>query len=186
MPVETEMETKPVKKKKWGKEVREWLTAIAIAVIASMLIQNYAFAQVQVFNISMQNTLVEGQRLFEDKISYHVTSPKRGEIVIVKDRLEHRNLVKRVIGLPGETIEFRDGFVYVNGVKLDESYVKGQTWSDDFETPYTIPANHIFVMGDNRERSEDSRTFGAVSDSDIDGRVLFRIWPLNKFGAIPS
>jgi len=179
------METKPVKKK-WIKELREWLTAITIAVVASMLIQNYAFAQVQVFNVSMQNTLVEGQRLFEDKLSYHLTSPKRGEIVIVKDRSEHRNLVKRVIALPGETLEFKDGFVYVDGVKLDEPYVKGATWPNDFATPYIIPSNHIFVMGDNRERSEDSRAFGAVPYSDLDGRVLFRIWPLNKFGSIHS
>ncbi|GFN33886.1 signal peptidase I [Paenibacillus xylaniclasticus] len=185
METKTQVETKPKSARRF-KELREWLLAIAIAVIVSMLIQNYAFAQVQVFNISMQNTLVEGQRLFEDKLSYHFTSPKRGQIVIIKDKAEQRNLVKRVIALPGETVEFRDGFVYVNGNKLDEPYVKGQSFPNGLVTPYTVPSNHVFVMGDNRERSEDSRAFGAVPYSDIEGRVLFRIWPLSKFGAISS
>jgi signal peptidase I, bacterial type len=177
----TEVKRRP---KKWTKELREWLTAIAVAVVLSLLIQNYAFAQVQVFNISMQNTLVEGQRLFEDKLSYHLTVPKRGEIVIINSKEEHRNLVKRVIGLPGETIDFRDGAVYINGEKLDETYAKGQTFPRNFRTPYVVPEDHVFVLGDNREYSEDSRTFGAVHYSDIDGRVLFRIWPLNQFGSI--
>jgi signal peptidase I len=170
--------------KKWTRELREWFTAIAVAVILSLLIQNYAFAQVKVFNISMQNTLVQGQRLFEDKISYHITAPKRGEIVIINNREEHRNLVKRVIALPGETIDFRDGVVYINDSKLDEPYTKGLTFSNNFKTPYVVPADHVFVLGDNREHSEDSRAFGAVSYSDLDGRILFRVWPLDKFGAI--
>ncbi|GMK38108.1 signal peptidase I [Paenibacillus sp. CCS19] len=180
--MENQTETK--RPKKWTRELREWLTAIAVAVILSLLIQNYAFAQVQVFNISMQNTLVEGQRLFEDKLSYHITEPKRGEIVIINSKEEHRNLVKRVIALPGETIDFRDGAVFVNDVKLDEPYTKGQSYPNNFKTPYMVPDDHVFVLGDNRERSEDSRVFGAVSYADIDGRVLFRVWPLNKFGSI--
>lgn len=170
--------------KRWTKELRDWFTAIAVAVVLSLLIQNYAFAQVQVFNISMQNTLVEGQRLFEDKLSYHITTPKRGEIVIINSREENRNLVKRVIALSGETIDFRDGAVYINDEKLDETYTKGQTFPNNFKTPYVVPADHVFVLGDNRERSEDSRAFGAVSYSEIDGRILFRVWPLNKFGSI--
>lgn len=179
-----ETNTKRGAGKRWMKELREWSTALAIAVILSLLIQNYAFAQVKVFNISMQNTLVEGQRLFEDKLSYYVTAPKRGDIVIIRDREEHRNLVKRVIALPGETIDFRDGFVYVNDTKLDEPYVKGETMSNNFKTPYVVPANHVFVLGDNRQHSDDSRKFGAVDYSDIDGRVLFRIWPLDQIGSI--
>ncbi|PWV90964.1 signal peptidase I [Paenibacillus cellulosilyticus] len=177
-------ETVVKRPKKWTRELREWFTAVAIAVVLSLLIQNYAFAQVQVFNISMQNTLVEGQRLFEDKISYHLTTPKRGEVVIIDSKAENRNLVKRVIALPGETIDFRDGAVYINDEKLDESYTKGLTYSNNFKTPYVVPDHSVFVLGDNRENSEDSRVFGAVSYSDIDGRILFRVWPLNKFGSL--
>ncbi|EFM08516.1 signal peptidase I [Paenibacillus curdlanolyticus YK9] len=172
------------KKSRLLKEVRDWSTAIILAVVLSFFIQNYAFAQVKVFNISMQNTLVAGQRLFEDKITYHMSVPKRGDIVIIDDTREDRNLVKRVIGLPGETIDFRDGYVFINGVKLEEAYIKGSTLPDQQKVPYTIPANHVFVMGDNREHSEDSRAFGAVPYADIEGRVVLRIWPLSEFGGI--
>ncbi|MWC29336.1 signal peptidase I [Paenibacillus sp. MMS18-CY102] len=183
MELDKSVNNKP-KKSRFKKELRDWSTALVLAVVLSFLIQNYAFAQVKVINISMQNTLVEGQRLFEDKITYHISTPKRGDIVIIDDPTQDRNLVKRVIGLPGETIDIRDGYVFINGVKLEEAYTKGMTYPRVIKMPYTIPAKHIFVMGDNREQSDDSRTFGAVKYDDIEGRVVLRVWPLSEFGSI--
>ncbi|WP_274651470.1 signal peptidase I [Paenibacillus humicola] len=180
------MEEEPIKRpaKRWVRELREWVISLAIAVTVSLLIQNYAFAQTKVLNVSMQRTLFDGQRLIEDKISYHFEHPHRGDIVIINGPESDKRLIKRVIGLPGDVLDFRNGLVYVNGKKLDEPYVKGQTFSNGLQLPYTVPANKVFVMGDNRENSMDSREIGPIALSSIEGRAVFRLWPLNKFGEL--
>jgi len=170
-------------KKRW-RELREWVTSLTIAVVVALLVQNYAFAQTEVRNISMQTTLYEGQRLIEDKISYQFESPSRGDIVIINGPESEMRLIKRVIGLPSDVIDMKDGEVYVNGEKLNEPYVKGTTSSKGLELPYTVPEGHLFVMGDNRERSMDSRELGPIARSSIEGRAIFRLWPLNKFGGL--
>jgi signal peptidase I len=172
------------KKKKWFRELQEWVLSLTIAVIAALLIQNYAFAQTEVKNISMQRTLVEGQRLIEDKISYRFEHPSRGDIVIINGPESEKRLIKRVIGLPGDVLNFKDGHVYINGKLLEEPYVKGQTYANGLAVPYTVPANKVFVMGDNRENSQDSRVIGPIAMSSIEGRAIFRLWPLNKFGQL--
>jgi signal peptidase I len=167
--------------KKW---VREWGVPLVIAFIGATLFRTYGFAQIQVVDVSMQNTFFEGHRLIEDKISYRFTGPERGDIVIIRDPELPERLIKRVIGLPGETIHIEDGAVWIDGVRLDEPYVKGLTFPSTVEMPYRIPPDSVFVMGDNRERSLDSRALGAISLSSIEGKVDVRIWPFSQFGFV--
>lgn len=178
-----EMEVKQ-RGNRWLKEFKDWTLSLGIAVVVALLFQNYVYAQTEVHNVSMQNTLVEGQRLIEDKWSYRFHRPEHGDIVIIR-RPEHEGrLVKRVIGLPGQTIDFRDGAVYVDGEKLEESYVKGETFAGKIAVPYTVPDEHVFVLGDNRENSLDSRAFGPVAIDSLEGKAVFRVWPIGKFGNI--
>ncbi|HEX7058163.1 MAG TPA: signal peptidase I, partial [Bacilli bacterium] len=128
----------------------------------------------------------EGQRLIEDKITYRFYGPSRGDIVIVHGPESDRRLVKRIIGLPGDVIDMRDGKLYLNGRELYEPYVKGKTYPNGMKLPYTVPAHKVFVMGDNREVSLDSRSpeIGPIDLNSIEGKIIFRIWPLSKFGTI--
>ncbi|NBD22382.1 signal peptidase I [Paenibacillus glycinis] len=172
-------------KKSWIREVRDWCVTLGIAIAAALLIQNYAFAQTEVKNISMQKTLVDGQRLIEDKISYRFEMPHRGDIVIIDGPESDKRLIKRVVGLPGDVIDFTsDGHVLVNQKLLQEPYVKGLTYSNGLKVPYTVPAKSVFVMGDNRENSQDSRMLGPIALSSLEGRAVFRLWPLSKFGQL--
>ncbi|WP_240633146.1 signal peptidase I [Paenibacillus montanisoli] len=172
-------------KKSWVKEARDWTVSLGVAVVAALLIQNYAFAQTEVRNVSMQKTLVEGQRLIEDKISYRFDSPERGDIVIIHGPESDKRLIKRVIGLPGDVINITgDGRVVLNGELQNEPYVKGRTFANGMEMPFTVPPKSVFVMGDNRENSQDSRELGPIAMSSLEGRAIFRLWPPDKFGGL--
>lgn len=180
------METsKPAtKEKKWIKELREWSLSLGLAVVAAMLLQNYVYAQTEVHNVSMQHTLSEGQRLIEDKWSYRFSDPKRGDIVIINGPEHQDRLVKRVIALPGETVDMKDGAVYIDGQPLEEPYANGSTYAGAVQMPFAVPDGHVFVLGDNRENSLDSRSFGPVAMSSLEGKAVFRIWPVNEFGTL--
>lgn len=171
-------------RKKWLREMREWVIPLAIAFVVSMLFQTYAYAQSEVKNVSMQNTLVAGQRLIEDKWSYRFHEPQHGDIVIINGPESDVRLVKRVIGLPGDVINFQNGEVYLNGQKIEEHYVKGQTFAGNDEVPFTVQPGQLFVMGDNREHSLDSRALGPIARTSIEGKAVYRIWPLQKFGTL--
>lgn len=198
-----------IKQNQLFKETLQWAVCIIITFIASMSINSFAFAGTQVKQCSMQNTLFEGQKLVEDKIVYQYSSPKRGDIVIInmgdkKDALdtfisnskeffkrivtpkeeEGDHLVKRVIGLPGDEIDIKDGKVYINGKIYNESYIKGKTLPNDLTYPVMLKDHEYFVMGDNREVSLDSRIFGPVKIDRIEGKAVFRVWPLNKLGEL--
>ncbi|REK76596.1 signal peptidase I [Paenibacillus paeoniae] len=173
-----------MKNSRWIKEIKDWTLSLGIAIVVALLFQNYVYAQTVVHNISMQNTLVDGQRLIEDKWSYRFTDPKQGDIVIINGPEHKDRLVKRVVALPGQTVDMKDGFVYVDGKKLEESYAKGQTYPREVSIPLTVPEGHVFVIGDNREHSDDSRSFGPVALNSLEGKAVFRIWPLGEFGGL--
>jgi signal peptidase I len=178
------MQSETKHKKNWLKELREWTVSLGIAVAVAMLFQTYVYAQSEVQNVSMQNTLVAGQRLIEDKWSYHFHEPRHGDIVIINGPESELRLIKRVVGIPGDIVDMHDGNVYINGEKLDEQYVKGQTFAGSVTLPFTVEEGQLFVMGDNREHSLDSRSIGPISRSSIEGKAVFRIWPLPKFGTL--
>ena len=133
----------------------------------------------QVDQTSMLTTLHPGDRLVVVKAAYWFSDPARGDVVIISAdwQPEVGALVKRVIGLPGETINCSGGVLYIDGKPLEEPYVQGTTY--DFVT--IVPEGFYFVMGDNRQGSEDSRVFGPVPRQDIIGRACFRYWPLSTW-----
>lgn len=162
-------------KKKSNSEFYEWTKAITIAVVIALLIRIFIFEFVVVEQTSMYPTLKEGEKLCVVKAAYWFDAPERGEIVIVKIS-DTTNYVKRVVGLPGETVEIKDNVVYINGEALDEDYlVSGLTYND--YGPITVPDGEYFLLGDNRPVSQDSREMGCFSQDAIIAKVAFRLRP---------
>ncbi|AUS98739.1 signal peptidase I [Clostridium thermosuccinogenes] len=183
------------KKNSLLKEALQWVLAIGIAVVLAFLIRGFVFEQALVMGDSMQDTLFDKQRLIVYKTGYFFHPPERGDIIILEYQKgsfkflpvpdpNEIDYIKRVIGLPGDVVDIKDGSVYVNGEKLDEPYAKGRTEPYGMEFPITIPENKVFVLGDNRENSSDSRQIGLIDFDRIKGKAVFRIYPLKDFGTI--
>lgn len=165
----------------WRRELRDWTFTLSSAVLISFLIQNYAFAQVRVEQHSMDTTLAEGQRLVENRLVYRFYEPARGDIVIVNGPETDRRLVKRIIGVPGDVLDIKNGAVWINGVLLEEPYAKGRTYPGSVKLPVTVPEDSYFVIGDNREMSQDSRDLGTVAKSSVEGKAVLRLYPFDQF-----
>jgi len=162
--------------------IREILITIALAIVIYLILQT--INQTSVVNqTSMLPGLEEGQRLFVVKILYKFKEPARGDIIVIRPPIDpEKEYVKRLIGLPGDTIEIRGGKVYLNGVLLNEPYIK-EPVRYTFG-PYTVPDGQYFVLGDKRNVSNDSHNGWTVSRREIIGKVWWRYWPLNKFGLV--
>jgi signal peptidase I len=169
--------------------LREVAEVVVLAVILYIGI-SFAVQAVHVEGLSMFATLDDNDYLIANKIDYRLHPPQRGDIVILRPPSTNTtDFIKRIIALPGERLLIRDGVVYINGHKLDEPYLPEEwtidnTWNNGAEM--TMPPNDYFVMGDNRNRSQDSRFFGPISRDRIDGKAWFRIWPFDTFGNIYS
>ena len=164
--------------------LREVLETILPAILIALLINVFVGQATRVEGQSMEPSLHTDQRLVVEKLSYRFRGPQRFEIVVLKlpsqgDEL----LIKRVIGLPGETIEIHDGQVYVNGESLQESFVQGDTFPGRSES-VIVPPLHVYVLGDNRNHSNDSRSFGPVPIENIVGRAWISYWPLEQVGLV--
>lgn len=134
---------------------------------------------------SMVPTLDVGDRVLANKFIYRFTSPQRGDIVVFKSvETPDEDLIKRVVGVPGDTITVQSGVLFVNGKPQKEPYVDQQYPDMSFFGPLTVPPGHIFVMGDNRANSRDSRFFGPVPDQNIVGKAFLRYWPVNRIGLL--
>lgn len=165
------------------REVAEtFVPAIAIALVINLFLAQAT----QVLGQSMEPNLHTNQRVVVEKITYRLLhGPRRGDIVVLDVHPERRDddmLIKRVIGLPGETIEVRGGEVYIEGKLLEEPWT-ARLGGGNYG-PYTVPPLHVFVLGDNRGSSNDSRSFGAVHVDDIVGRAWFSYWPLEYLGVV--
>jgi len=169
--------------------LREVAEVVVLAVILYVGI-SFAVQAVHVEGLSMFATLDNNDYLIANKIDYRLHAPQRGDIIILRPPTNNStDFIKRVIALPGEKILIRSGVVYINGHRLDEPYLP-EAWVNDNNYPRNgsdgevIPANSYFVMGDNRNRSQDSRFFGPITRDRIDGKAWFRIWPIDHFGNI--
>lgn len=150
------------------------IPAILIALFINVYIAEAAEIEA---GPSMQPNLFAGYRVMTEKVSYYLHEPQRGDIVVVERPENEGNLIKRVMGLPGETIEVRDGHTFINGAAVDEPWV---VYFGGKDIPLTrIPDDHVFVMGDNRPVSRDSRDIGPVTINSIIGRGWFVYWPLD-------
>lgn len=169
-------------------ELLSWLIYIVIVVILSLGIITFIGQRTKVSGHSMETTLSDGDNLIVDKISYRFRDPERFEIIVFPFQYEeHTYYIKRIIGIPGETVQVIDGYVYINGEVLDENY--GLEVMDDpgiAAEPITLGEDEYFVLGDNRNHSSDSRdpSVGVLHRDDIMGRAWIRIWPFDKFGVI--
>ncbi len=132
--------------------------------------------------LSMEPNLHGNDRLLIDKLTYEFFEPQRGDIVVIEVAEIDVPLIKRVIGLAGETIEIRSGIVYVNGIPLSEPYLNDADLGDF--GPVVVSAEHVFVLGDNRPISRDSRSFGSIDVYRIVGKARVRLWPPESFGML--
>jgi signal peptidase I len=163
--------------------VRDVLETVALAVVIFVVVNTFT-GRYEVQSISMEPTLHEGQYLIVNKMAYWFKSPQRGDIVVL-DPPDHRSAIpyiKRVIGLPGEHVEVRDGRVWVDGVALNEPYVSGPALYDE---DVTLSVDEFLVLGDNRNNSSDSHVWGTLPGENIVGKTIFRYWPPDKLGFIP-
>lgn len=170
------------------RELLGWLVYIGVIVGLSFLIITYLGQRTRVEGQSMETTLSDGDNLIVDKITYRFREPKRYEIVVFPfQHAENTYYIKRIIGLPGETVQIIDGYVYINGELLDEHF--GNEVMLDAKSaaePMTLGEDEYFVLGDNRNHSSDSRepSVGLIHRKDLMGRAWIRIWPLDKLGVI--
>jgi signal peptidase I len=153
------------------------------AIVIAVLINLFLAQATRVYGSSMEPNLHTDQRLVVEKVSYRLHNPRRGDVVVI--RMPERGpelLIKRVIGLAGETLEARDGVVYIDGQPLDEPYLVRKT-SGNYG-PTTVPEGNVFVMGDNRGASNDSRIFGPVPLDRVVGRAWVSYWPIESLGIV--
>lgn len=169
-----------------GQEIKDWVISILIAVILAFFIRYFIVELYLVEGPSMRPTLVNGERLVVNKFIYRFQPPQRGEVLVFRyPRDTSRDFIKRVIAVAGDTIEIRDGRVYVNGELKEEQYILERTRGS--YPLSTVPAGHVFVMGDNRNNSEDSRfrDVGFVSLDLIKGKAIFVFWPFSQMKGLP-
>ena len=165
----------------------EWGLLVVAAIVIALVIKTFLFQAFYIPSESMSPTLEKNDRVIVNKLSYKLHAVHRGDIIVFKappgvDDPGVKDLVKRVIGLPGETVEGRsDGHVYINGKRLNEPYLNGVRTDPGFAR-ITVPKDEYWVMGDNRPNSRDSRYFPQhfITKHDIVGRVFVRVWPLNR------
>jgi signal peptidase I len=161
--------------------VWDWVKAIVIALIIAFLIRQFVFAFFQVSGESMDNTLANGERVLVDKVPYYFHQPNYGDIVVFHESAD-QDWIKRVIGRPGDTIQFKNGVLYRNGKVVPEPYIKEKMAPDQSNYgPYHIPQGELFLMGDNRNVSQDSRVIGPVKISQVVGRADVVVFPFRSF-----
>ena len=180
--------------KSWLKKMwKEWGEPFLIAAVIAIFIRTFLVGPYKIPTGSMRTTLLEGDRIFVDKITYRFRPPGRGEIVVFKYPLDpKKDFVKRLIAFGGEEVEIRDGAVYVNGNRLMEPgqiashyYYNRNDWNYGKEgEKFVVPKNNFFVLGDNSAQSSDSRNWGFVPESYLIGRAFLIWWPFNRFGFV--
>ena len=166
----------------------EWVLILLGAVAVAFVIKTFLFQAFYIPSVSMEPTLKVQDRVIVNKLSYDFHDVHRGDIVVFKsppgeETNTVKDLIKRVIALPGETVEARDGHILINGQPLTEPYLRDGVTTGQME-PHKVPPGHVWVMGDNRPNSKDSRYFGAIDEHLIVGRAFVRVWPIPKLSLL--
>lgn len=167
----------------------EWVQSIAVAVVSALFIITFVGQSFVVEGSSMLPNLRDGERLLVEKITYRFRDPSHGEVVVFHHPNERsKRLIKRVIGVPGDTVTVSQGRVYVNGIPLDEEYINGPMVRWQQVGPLVVPEDHYFMLGDNRNASLDSRdpSLGFIARSQIVGRAIVRYWPLPRVAQVEA
>jgi len=167
------------------RELRGWTRDLAVALGLAIVVMIFLYQPVKVEGTSMNPLLSDQERIFINKFIYRFEPISRGDVVVFWYPLDRsKSFIKRVVGLPGESIEIRSGHVYVNGQELLDQYVPAGYLDGSNFGPRRIPQEDYFVMGDHRDSSNDSRVFGPVSRSYIYGKAVFAYWPVDHFGSL--
>lgn len=171
--------------------VKDWIKSLAVAAAATMFVTTFIFSSAVLQGDSMYPTLSDSDRLIVKKYEAVLKTEeyRRGDIIVFESPLEDddRIFIKRVIGLPGETIRIFQGDLYVDDIKIEEPYLADDLYIEPlfYGAEYLVPENELFVLGDNRlpDKSNDSRSFGSISSDAVEGIIVLRILPLDKAGA---
>lgn len=158
------------------KVIKEVMPYIVIVVVV-VLIRTFIITPVRVDGDSMKNTLKNGDIL----LLYKLSSIDRFDIIVLDEEKDNEKIIKRVIGLPGETVAIKKGKIYINDKVIDDEYAYGQT--SDYNK-VTLKDDEYFILGDNRLISKDSRYFGPIKDNEIKGKIVFRLFPFTKIGTV--
>jgi signal peptidase I len=180
-------ELRPAKKKM--NPLVEWLIVVAVAITSALLVRAYVVQQFAVEGESMRTTLENGDRVLVNRLSYRLHDPRRGDVVVLKrfdtPNTPERDLIKRVIGLEGERVRVTNCVVYINDQPLREPYLDAAVQQADGcgqdQAEITVPENSVFVLGDHRGKSSDSRVFGPVPFDLLIGRAFVIIWPFGDW-----
>ena len=166
--------------------VAEWVVIVVGALAMALVVKTFLIQAFYIPSLSMSPTLDVNDRVLVNKLSYDLHQVNRGDVVVFHSpdpSGEAKDLIKRVVGLPGDIVEARNGHLVVNGRLLQEPYLQPTEQTNELER-LTIPSGHVFVMGDNRDNSSDSRVFGPVDESLIVGRAFVKVWPVNEFSTL--
>ena len=167
------------------RELRSWTRDLAVALGLALVIIVFLYQPVKVEGTSMAPLLSDQERIFINKFVYHFEPIDRGDVVVFWYPLDRsKSFIKRVVGLPGETISIRAGHVYIDGRELADQYVPKNYLDNSNYGPLTISSDEYFVMGDHRDSSNDSRVFGPVPRRFIYGKAVFACWPVDHFGSL--
>lgn len=179
-------ESKPKPKSSPLRVVIEIVIIVFVAIGLATVFTRFVMQPYEIPSGSMENTIEIGDRVFSEKVSYLFGDPQQGDIITFADPSDpNRVLIKRVIATEGQTVDIVDGQLFVDGILMNEPYTEGKPTYDlhsDIRYPYTVPEGHVWVMGDNRTNSADSRAFGPVSLDSVTGHAVFRYWPLDRMG----
>lgn len=162
-----------------------WSRDIVVSVLVALLIILFVVQPVKVEGTSMLPKLVDQERIFINRFIYHFSSIHRGDIVVFRyPKDSSKSFIKRVIGLPGEEVRIKAGKVYINTKPLEEFYLDPRYTDHESFGPERVPADSYFVLGDHRNSSNDSRSWGFVPHTNVYGKAIFRYWPISKLGAL--
>lgn len=180
-----------------GAGIAEWVIVIVGAILLAIIVKVFLLQAFYIPSLSMYPTLHEGDRVLVNKLSYRLHDVNRGDVIVFERPPSETSsnipdLIKRVVGLPGESITIENGSVFVDGKRLDENYLPDGTVTSaanapnkcTTDAPCVVPEGKVWVMGDNRGDSKDSRYFGAIDESSIVGRAFITVWPLGRFGLL--
>jgi signal peptidase I len=172
--------------KKSGGGVLEFLIILLVSfVLVFGFVRPFVVEAFWIPSASMVPTLKYGDRVLVNKFIYRFTEPQRGDIIVFKSvEGDDQDLIKRVVGVPGDEIAVRGGKLFVNGEPQKEPYVNKKYPDKSFYAPTTVPKDHVFAMGDNRANSQDSRVFGPVPEKNIEGEAFLRFWPPDRIGGL--
>lgn len=178
-----------------AREIWDWIKTFVVVIFIVLIVRTFFFANYMVHGESMMPTIENGERLIINKIGYEFSQPERFDLIVFHAN-EENDYIKRVIGLPGDHIEFKDDTLYINGEAYEEDYLepfRKQHTSGAFTNDFTledvtgyseIPEGKVFVLGDNRQNSMDSRQIGLITMDEIVGKANVRYWPINEFTII--